>query len=314
MVTGICFLCHIQKMKDNHTAIAYPALLGAVLAWGSSFVVLKIAFRDFDPLFVIFGRMFLGLLFFIPILIKGIPRVRKKDWFLIVSMAFFEPCLYFLFEAKALTLTTAGQAGMITSLMPLMVGIAAHFLLKERLNRAMLTGFILAMGGVIWLTLAGQPSQEAPHPILGNVMELLAMVCAAGYTLALKKLTSRYSSFFLTGIQSLTGALFFLPFILISPERIPSVWTASGILAVIYLGVVVTIGGYGLFNFGTSRIPASRSSAFINLIPVISLFLSVIILNEQIVLSQFLASALILSGVFLSQKKRPFRRIPVPAA
>ncbi len=301
-------------MKENHSAIAYAALMGAVLAWGSSFVALKIAFRDFDPLFVIFGRMFLGLLFFIPLLLKGIPRVRKQDWPLMAAMAVFEPCLYFLFEAKALTLTTAGQAGMITSLMPLMVGIAAHFLLKERLNRSMLGGFLLAMAGVVWLTLAGRPTAEAPHPGLGNFLEFLAMVCAAGYTLSLKKLTSRYSSFFLTGMQSLTGTLFFLPFVLISPERIPRVWTAPGVLAVVYLGVIVTIGGYGLFNFGTSRIPASRSSAFINLIPVISLFFSVIILNEQIVLPQLLACALILSGVFLSQKKRSAETIPLPAA
>ena len=37
-------------------------LLGAMLLWASSFIALKIAFRDFDPMVVIFGRMLVASL------------------------------------------------------------------------------------------------------------------------------------------------------------------------------------------------------------------------------------------------------------
>ena len=288
-------------MSQNRLLSAYAALLTAMFIWGSSFIVLKIAFREYDPFFVIFGRMFLGMLFFIPVLIKGIPKVLKEDRLLLIAMGVFEPCFYFIFEAKALTLTTASQAGMITSLMPLMVGFTAVFYLKEKLTPSMLAGFLLAIGEVVWLTLSGSGAEEAPNPALGNLMELAAMICATGYTVILKKMTSRYSHFFLTGIQTLMGSIFFLFFCFLPQSRIPLEWTVSGTLSVLYLGVIVTLGGYGLYNFGTSRLPASRSSAFINLIPIISLVLSIIVLKEHVGLYQYLASALILMGVIISQ-------------
>ncbi len=288
-------------MKKNGTVTAYAALILAMFVWGSSFIALKIAFSEYNPMFVIFSRMVLGMIFFIPVLIKGMTGIRKEDVLLIIVMALFEPCLYFVFEAKALTLTTASQAGMITSTLPLMVGIAAFFFLGEKLNAYMLAGFFLAMGGVIWLTLSGSGAEEAPNPVLGNIMEIIAMVCATGYTLSLKKLTARYSPFFLTGIQTLTGSLFFLPLCLFPEPGFSVAWTMRGNLAVLYLGIIVTLGGYGLYNFGTSRIPASKSSAFINLIPVISLLLSILILKEEIGAAQLLASSIILTGVIISQ-------------
>ena len=288
-------------MKSNGTALAYAALLIAMLVWGSSYIVLKIAFSHYDPMFVIFGRMTLGFLFFIPVMLKESSRLRRQDLRLILLMAFFEPCLYYIFEAKALVLTTASQAGMIASILPLIVGIAAYFILGERVSRTMFAGFLLAIGGVVWLTLGGSASEGAPNPVLGNFMEILAMTCAAGYTLSLKKLSSRYSPFFLTGVQALIGSLFFLPAVLLSEPGFPDHWSGEGSLAVLYLGIVVTLGGYGLYNFGTSRIPASKSSAFINLIPVVALVLSIVVLREHVGVHQLLASAVILSGVLVSQ-------------
>ena len=300
-LTGNVIFCHSEAMKKNGTVTAYVALTFAMFAWGSSFIALKIAFSEYNPMFVIFGRMVLGLFFFVPILIKGMTKIQKKDYLLMTLMAVFEPCLYFVFEAKALTLTTASQAGMITSTLPLLVGVAAVFILGEKLNAHMLSGFFLAMAGVIWLTISGSGAEEAPNPALGNIMEVIAMICATGYTLALKKLTSRYSPFFLTGIQTLIGSLFFLPLCLLQESGFPAEWSLKGNLAVLYLGIVVTLGGYGLNNFGTSRIPASKSSAFVNLIPVISLLLSILILKEKIGAAQLLASTIILAGVIISQ-------------
>ena len=72
-------------------------------------------------------------------------------------------------------------------------------------------GFVLAVIGVCWLSLASEVSEGAPRPVLGNFLEFAAMVCATGYTLTLKKLSARYTPLFLTAIQAFIGALFFLP-------------------------------------------------------------------------------------------------------
>ncbi|MBT8329347.1 MAG: DMT family transporter, partial [Desulfofustis sp.] len=74
-------------------------------------------------------------------------------------------------------------------------------------------------------------------------------------------------------------------------------------LAVIYLGSFVTLGAYLLYNYGVSKIPASQASAFVNLIPVFAVILGFLILGERFTPIQFVASALVLLGVFISQRR-----------
>lgn len=138
------------------------SLIMAMLLWSSSFVALKIAFQGYHPMQVIFGRMFIASLCFVVF----IPSFRKINWrrqnikYLLI-MVICEPCLYFIFEAKALELTSASQAGMITAMMPLLVAILAWSWLKERITRQTLAGFCLAIVGACWLSLASEASTNA---------------------------------------------------------------------------------------------------------------------------------------------------------
>ena len=156
---------------------------------------------------------------------------RKGDYKLILFMALCEPCLYFLFEAKAVENTTASQAGLITAMLPILVMIAAALILKERITGRSIAGSIVAVFGVCWLTLLSSPTADAPNPLLGNFLEFLAMVCATGYTIALKSLTERYAPFFLTAMQAFAGCLFLFSVVVLSRDRTPdriSPWPCPG--------------------------------------------------------------------------------------
>ena len=220
-------------------------------------------------------------------------------------MGICEPCLYFLFEAKALELTSASQAGMITAMLPLLVAILAWSWLKESISRQALTGFSLAIIGACWLSLASETSLSAPNPLLGNFFEFLAMICAAGYTVSLKHLTNNYPPLFLTAFQAFIGTIFFFPFLLMPGVGIPVIWDTVPALAVIYLGTFITLGAYGCYNYSVSRIPASRAASYVNLIPVFGVILGMIILGDRLNLSQWLACGLVFCGVWLSSRKKP---------
>ena len=95
--------------SSSITSIPSLALLLAVFLWASSFIALKIAFIAYDPMVVIFGRMLIASLCFLLIgrrLTQSLQYCRG-DYKLIIAMAFCEPCLYFIFEAKAVQNTTA---------------------------------------------------------------------------------------------------------------------------------------------------------------------------------------------------------------
>ena len=295
--------CTPEKNVTENSRRLLPAvsLVLAMLLWASSFVALKLAFRGYHPMQVIFGRMLIASLCFLPFVPSFFKlNWRRRDVKYLLIMAICEPCLYFLFEAKALVLTSASQAGMITAMLPLLVAIAAWLWLKETISRLTLLGFSLAIVGAAWLSLASEITNTAPNPLLGNFCEFLAMVCAAGYTVSLKHLSSNYPPLFLTAIQAFLGSLFFFPFLLLPEVGFPSQWQPVPGLAVIYLGTFITFGAYGCYNFGVSRIPASQAVGYVNLIPVFGVILGLLILGEQLTFSQWLACVLVFCGVGLS--------------
>jgi len=280
---------------------ALACLVLAMALWGSSFIALKIAFQELPAMWVIFARMGLGSLIFLAAWRwRGRIDYRSGDWKWLLGLAACEPCLYFIFESLALQHTSAAQAGMITALLPLLVAVGAFFLLHEKIARNTWLGFALAVLGALWLTLASEASGHAPNPLLGNFYELLAMLCATGYTLLLKHLSARYSPFILTAMQAFIGSLFFLPLALVS-SGLPSAPGSTGWFALIYLGSVVTVGAYGLYNFGVSRLPASQATGFINLIPVFTLIFAALLLGEVLSGQQALAAGVVFIGVALSQ-------------
>ncbi len=297
-------------MPDTrHRLPATLSLLAAMILWATSFVVIKTAIVNLDPFVLVFGRMLVASLCFLPVLI-----LKRRRWRLVrgslgwlAFMTFCEPCLYFICEVKALVYTTASQAGMITALLPVMVALGAFLFLGERLNRRTILGFGMAIAGAFWLSADARATATAPHPVLGNFLEFLAMVCATGYILAAKRLSGHfgYSPWFLTAIQAVTGCIFYLPLLWLPGTAIPASLDRPMMLAIVYLGAFVTIGAYGCYNYGISRVPVSQASIFINLIPVFTLIMGWIFLHERFTLAQYAAAGLIFAGIYLGQGRDP---------
>ena len=281
------------------------AVLGAVFLWGSSFPAMKLVVAVFDPMTVMWARMAVAMLVLVPLRRRlDFSGYRKGDWKRLLLMALFLPCLYFLLESNALILTTSSQAGIVAASLPLMVALGAWLMLGERMGSAAVAGLVAALGCVVWLTLVGAPQENAPNPFLGNGLEFLAMVCGSGYMLSARSLSGRYSPLTLTAVQMVAGFLFFLPGItgldpLWTPDPTASLWPA--ILSLAWLGGVVSLGAFGLFNYGVGRMEAGKASAFINLVPVVAVVLGWAWLGESLNGVQCLAAMGVLLGVALTQ-------------
>ena len=291
-------------MSKNFNLIGFFSLVFAMFIWASSFIALKSAMQDLGEYTVIFIRMVtasLCFLYFIKDFLKY--DFTKNDIKYIFLLALFEPCFYFIFEAKALLYTSASQAGMITSLMPIITAIAAGFFLKEIITRKLIFGSLVAMFGAVWLSVQATTSYSAPNPMLGNFLEFCAMICAAGYTIVARYLSNKYSALFITAIQVFIGAVFFFPFFIYEISTSNMQFTIEALSWSVYLGIVVTLGGYGLYNFALTKIEASKAAVFIYLIPIFTVFLAYILLGEKLSSKELIASSLILIGVFISQLK-----------
>lgn len=280
------------------------SILGAVFLWGSSFSAMRIILQDLTPFAVMFCRLFIAFIFILPISGKIFPKsYQKGDWKILLPMVLFQPCLYFLFESNALTLTTSSQAGIISACLPLMVAVAAFFFLSESMNARTIVGLVLSISGVVLLTLFQSEQANASRPVLGNLLEVFAMASACANIILIKKLSSRYNTWSLTGMQVIAGTLFFLPGIRYISILDPSIWTMKLIGLLFYLGICVSFLSFGLYNWGISKIEASRASIFINLIPVTAILLGWLILGETLNPKQIAATVIVIFGVFLSNQR-----------
>lgn len=280
--------------------LALGALFLAAFLWGSSFIVIKDALGVFHPLALMFLRMAAALLAFLPFApaFRAV-RVARADRGLFCLMFVCEPCLYFLCESFALRYTSASQAGMVIATMPLFTALGAWALFRERIGAPVWAGIFLSTAGVVWLCLCGADPRHAPHPVFGNLLEAGSALAAALYALAVKRLSQRYPALFLAALQAAAGTVFFGGALVVTGTGLPRLPDLASWWPVFYLGIVITLGAFGLYNYGLSRMPAPVAAVFLNGIPVFALVLSILFLDEALTTSQGLASALVLGGVFL---------------
>lgn len=282
--------------------MALCALAGAMFLWSGTFIAMKVALEVLHPVHIVGIRMVASSLMLLPFFGRWTAGVAytRGDWRFLALLVFAEPCLYFIFEGYALRYTTASQAGLITALLPLLVGVSAFIFLKERLPKKVWAGFLLAVIGVIMLTLSSEDSETAPNAVLGNVLELVAMGLACVYTLCARKLKA-YPAFLITTAQVAGGAAFFVLLSLVMDIRLPDALPAAPHLAALIFLSVSTVAAYSLYNLGIARLSAGQAAAWINLIPALTLLLGIVVLKETLTVVQCFAVLPIVAGVALSQ-------------
>ncbi len=283
---------------------AYAAIIISVFLWGGSFAATRLGLGELG-VFSLMSLRFLtaGVLLapFLPRFIRSLRKsFRKGDGKPLLIMVLLQPCLYFLFESNALRFTTASQAGVISATVPLLTALGAWMILKEAVSKRIIAGMVIAVGGIIVITLGGSPDSGAQKPLLGNLLELFAMTSAAGYLIAVRKLSSRYDTWLLSALQIYTGMIFFSPGLIITFQSGISV-TELPLLSIIYLGAASSVAAFGLFNWGMKYVPAATASSFINLIPVVAAFGAWLVLGEILSGLQTVGAGVVLAGVLISQ-------------
>lgn len=291
-----------MAVKSNKNELfAYTSLVFAMLLYGSTFLAMKVVLDDYTPVTMIAIRMIFATVLFIPFLFTTYKNVKiqKSDIFILSLMILAEPCLYFIFEGYALQNTTSAQAGIVNALEPVFITIGAGFILKEKMPKVAYLGFIIAILGSIILSISAQATENAPNPILGNLLETIAIILAALSIVVTKYLMDKYPPFYLAGCQIIGGAIFFviLNYILYGNFVIKG---GLSLIILIYLGVL-TVVTYALYNYSMCSLSASKASPFLYLMPVFAMFFGWFFLDEILTKPQIISCFIIFFGIYLTQ-------------
>lgn len=284
---------------------AYLAVIGLVVAWSSSMVAGKYLFSHY-PLYVgVFLRMAFAALAFLALRGRWREvRVKTADWKWLILMGLCDPCLYLTFEARALVLTSASQAGVVSATAPLITAVCAALFLKEKLSLTTVCGFLIAFGGVAGMSLLSpETDAAAPNPFLGNLLEFIAIFWGAVFVICAKRLSANYPPLFLAFVTTICGLVYFLPPALWSPFWQDPFFSLKAMLAALYLALAVTVAGMFCMNYSLRKFTAGQVAAALNLVPVVTLFLGHYCLGENLNWPQYALCAVVLAGTIMTQRR-----------
>lgn len=295
-------------MEHKKTAGHLAALL-TIVVWGTTFISTKVLLVGFQPVEILFFRFVMG---FLALLIAHPHRLytqNRQQELTYAAAGLCGICLYYLLENIALTYTLASNVGVIISVAPFFTAILAHLFVRseERLRAQFFVGFLVAMAGIVFISLNGSKLELNP---LGDLLAVLAALVWAIYSLLTKKISSfghpvilstRRTFFY--GILFMIPALFFFDF---HPD-LSHFTSPTYLLNILYLGLGASALCFVTWNFAVKELGAVKTSVYIYMVPVITVLTSVLILHEQLTAFTLIGTILTLLGLILSEYK-PQRR------
>ena len=292
--------------QKSYRVQGHLAVIFACVVWGTTFVSSKYLLQEFAPTEILFFRYLLGLgalFLFYP------KRLKGTTWKQEVAFALAGLCgitLYTLMENTALTLTQASNVGVVVSSAPLFTAILVSIFLKEeKISFYFFIGFISAMLGIALISFHGSSHLEL-NPI-GDLLAVGAAIAWGFYNILLRKIHQfGYHPIQVNRRIFMYGLFFVLPVLHPLDFNLGLYRFANpfNVLNLVFLGLIASALCFVLYNVAVNRIGALKTSAYIYGIPVITIIMAVLFLDERMTVITGIGSALTLLGLVISEKKR----------
>jgi drug/metabolite transporter (DMT)-like permease len=292
-----------QNFK-RRTPFALWVLIATQLITSATYLVAKLGLREFTPFaFGCFRFTFAGLVYLAILKARGKFRLpERRDWPAFFWLAFVCVPLNQGLFLYGIHFTFASHGALFYATTPIMVLILSSLWLRERPTFLKITGVLLGFLGVL-LVLFDKGIHLSPDTLRGDLLLLAAVFTWALYTIQAKKLLRRYSTLEVTAYALILGSVLFLPVGVPGAIRQDySLITRTGVASLVFLAIMTSVVAYLVWSWALSKLEASKVAVISNLQPILSALLSWMILGEAITLRFVAGAAVVLAGVFLTEK------------
>lgn len=288
-----------------HLMAAFTALV-----WGSTVVASKVLLdAGLTPAEIMTCRFILA---YILLWILYPHKHRIDDWhdeFIFFLMGFFGGTLYFLSENTALYYTQSTNVALICATVPIITALFSHFFIKgERFTPQFFIGATIAFIGVALVILNGTLVLKL-NP-MGDLLTCGAVLCWTIYCVVQKKLNKKYNMLLVTRNIFFYGLATMVPYLfLFESHKFPTEELSNPVVwgNLCFLGIIASGVCYYLFNSAIDNLGVITTNKYIYLLPLVTIIISSIVLDERITLYTIIGTALIISGLWSSSitiKKR----------
>jgi len=301
MAVKVAYLCRLM----NRSGVVWALFIALVLVWGSSFVLMKIAIKSFEPIQIGALRLLFAAATVLVISRKHFSEFRRADFWPLTVVALMGNSLpYLLFPLAVAEVPSAlvGVANSTTPVFALLFGVLAF---GRKLHKIQVWGVLAGLLGAVLLISPWRnvvPGQEIKSSYL-----LLAILASGFYGISINTIGSRLSHLSPRGI-TLFVMLITLP-VSLGILGVTRVWTNLGadhllpaLASLAFLGIVSTGIATILFNkliALTSPLTAASTTYFI---PVVALAWG-LGMGETILPHHIGGMVAIILGVYLVNKR-----------
>lgn len=287
----------------------YLLLLFPPLFWSGNFIIGRAVRADVPPVGLAFwrwcGGSILLLIFTWPYLQRDWLRIRQH-WAIIALLSFLGVATFNTLVYTGLRSTTAINALLLQSMMPVMIVLISFLFLRETVTLVQVVGILLSLSGVVIIIAQGDLQVLTSLSLnIGDLLVFIAVISYAAYSIWLRRRPALHPLSFLT-VTFIAGTLMLLPLYLweswaVQPVSLDKVT----LLTIGYVAIFPSILAYLCYNRGVELAGASRAGLSVHLMPVFGSILAMIFLGESFGWFHGLGIALILAGIVLATRPKP---------
>lgn len=285
-------------------------MLAALVAmWGSSFMFIKIGVATVPTSTLVAARLILGALILLFIMRLRGARLPPfgKTWGYYTILALLGNCIPFTTITWGQQRTDSALAGILMAVMPLATMVLAHFFVKgEHMTRNRVIGFVLGFIGigVLMGPSAFDKIDALPRATLSQVAILFGALCYAGNSVLTRILARGDDVLVASTAMLLIASAIALPVALWVDQPWQGDASVASLWSILWLGV----GPTAIATVVYFKLIAAAGPTFMSLVnymsPAVAVFLGVALLGESPGLHAYVALALILLGIAVSQWRR----------
>ncbi|USQ94023.1 DMT family transporter [Caulobacter sp. RL271] len=275
------------------TVVEYLAILAIILTWGLNNVAAKIATAYLPPMLMGGLRFTAALIFLIPFVKPPFPEPRKLLLIVLLTGPIHFGMIYLAFSmADALSpLVVASQLWIPFT------AIFAWRMLGETMRPPAVIGLVIAFVGVAWMSLDPHASRDLP----AIALMVFAGACWAVATVLVRK-TPGIKPLKMQGMTALVAAptLLAMSFVF-ETGQVAKAQAAPPIAwaAVLFAGVVSTIGASALLFWLVQRREAGRVTPYFLLTPLVSCSIGILFLGDRLTPQLLIGGGATMVGVAL---------------
>ena len=254
------------------------ALLVCNVLWAMDYPFYNIVLPHYvHPMAMVSASLVATALFsLVPLLWQKAEKVERADIRKLIGAALLIGVLRKVFIMYGLSMTSPIDGSIIDTIVPLLVLVLSVLLGMDRFTRLKITGLVLGMAGAVAVVLAGASSNHAHSHLWGNVMIFLCACVTSVYMVWFKRLIAKYRITTVLRWLYCVAAVVALPFGL--KEIVHTDYAAIAKHALFPTLFVLTVPTYLpnlMLNYALKSVPATVSSIYTYLQPVLAIAISV---------------------------------------